>query len=245
MASDSESSVRRRGRPGRPRRGERDPLSRERIVEEALRMIDGDGPSGLSMRALAQRLQVEAMTLYAYIANKDALLNAVADRVAGDLWLPPAPHADWQARIRNAVGAWARMEEMHPGAFPLLYRARTATEAERAVGEEIMDALATAGFGPAEVALAYQTLISFLDGALLNWPRSRWRSPEGWAWVAAHIDAGAHPRLAETARHGQHLTWEEVFYTGLDLFLRGLQDRLQTLPARAPADTPTALPGRE
>jgi AcrR family transcriptional regulator len=226
MASEPDATARRPARPGRPRRGEREPLSRARIVDEALRMVDAEGVSALSMRALAQRLEVEAMTLYAYVAGKDDLLNAVADRVAGELSLPPAPRADWQARIRNAVGAWARMEEMHPGAFPLLYRARDATEAERALNEEIMDALATAGFSPPDVALAYQTLISFLDGALLNWPRSRWRSPEGWAWVAAHVDAVAHPRLAETAHYGQCLTWDEVFYTGLDLFLRGLRDRL-------------------
>jgi AcrR family transcriptional regulator len=201
------------------------PLSRARIVEEALLLIDAEGTAALSMRALAQRLQVEAMTLYAYIANKDDLLNAVADRVSGELSLPPAPHTDWQARIRNAVRAWAYMEEAHPGAFPLLYRDRTATDRERAVTEEIMDALATAGFDPAEVALAYQTLISFLDGALLNWPRSRWRPAEGWAWVASHVDADTYPRLAETARHGQHLTWDDVFYTGLELFLTGLSKR--------------------
>jgi AcrR family transcriptional regulator len=225
MASDGETAGRRASPPGRPRRGERAPLSRVRVVEEALHLIDAEGAASLTMRALAQRLQVEAMTLYAYVAGKDDLLDAVADRVAGELSVRAAPHADWQTRIRHAVGAWARLEEVHPGAFPLLYRARTATEGERALNEEIMDALATAGFGPPEVALAYQTLISFLDGALLNWPRSRWRSPEGWAWVADHVDAEAYPRLAETAQHGQRLKWEDVFYTGLDLFLSGLQER--------------------
>lgn len=193
-------------------------------------MVDASGAAALTMRALAQRLGVEAMTLYAYFASKDQLLDAVADRVAADLSLPPAPHGDWQERIRNAVWAWAAMEEAHPGGFPLLYRAREATEGERALSEEIMDALMAAGFGPAKGTLAYQTLISFLDGALLNWPRSRWHSPQGWAWVAEHVDEEAHPLMAQTARYGQRLTWEEVFGSGLDLFLRGLRDRLEAGP---------------
>jgi AcrR family transcriptional regulator len=243
MASEQETTGRRAAARGRPRRGERMPLSRERIIDEALSMVDTGGAAALRMRALAQRLDVEAMTLYAYVASKGDLLNAIADRVASELSLPESPPADWAGRIRNAVRAWAGMEERHPGAFPLLYRARIPTEAERALNEEIMDALATAGFGPADVALAYQTLISFLDGALLNWPRSRWRSPEGWAWVAAHVDAQAHPRLAETARHGQLLTWEEVFYTGLDLFLRGLRNRLESIPNSGSDDTPAVQPG--
>jgi AcrR family transcriptional regulator len=195
-------------------------------VEEALRFVDESGVAALSMRKLAQCLGVEAMSLYAYVHSKDDLLNAVADRVASELTLPAVPRKDWQQRIRNAVSAWVRMQEAHPGGFPLLYRARVGTDRERAVAEEIMDALATAGFDAAGVALAYQTLVSFLDGALLHWPRSRWSAPAVWPQVAAHTDAARYPRLAEVAPHAARLVWDDVFYTGLDLFLRGLEDRL-------------------
>lgn len=179
------------------------------------------------MRKLGQQLGVEAMTLYAYMSSKDDLLDAVADQVGEGLVLPTANPADWQKRIRNAVEAWSRMQADHPGAFPLLYRRRAGTARERAVTEEIMDALATAGFEPTRIALLYQTLVSYLDGALLHWPRSEWRADLGWQLVAAHVDATSYPRVAAVAPLAAQLSWDDVFQAGLELFLSGLESTLR------------------
>lgn len=200
-------------------------------MEEALCLVDEEGAGALSMRKLARRLDVEAMTLYAHVANKQDLLDAVGDRVASELALPEVPREDWQGRIRAVVVAWAGMQKAHPGGFPLLYRRRQGTDRERAVNEEIMDALATAGFDDAGVALGYQTLVSFLDGALLSRPRRAHPTFEGWTWVAAHVDAERYPHMAAAAPHAARLSWDDVFYSGLDLFLRGLE---RTLARQAP-----------
>jgi hypothetical protein len=114
------------------------------------------------------------------------------------------------------------MERAHPRAFPLIYRARAGTDNERAVNEEIMEALAASGLDPPTVALAYQTLIAFLDGALLHWPRSTWRVTGDWEWIAAHGDRSRYPRMVETARFAAALEWDDIFNTGLELLLRGL-----------------------
>lgn len=213
---------------GRPRLAARPPLTRAQVVAEALRLIDEQGISALTMRTLGTRLGVEAMSLYAYVTDKDDLLNAVADLVAEGLNVPVVSRKDWQRRIRVAVEAWAEMERAHPQAFPLLYRRRAGTERERAVTEEIMDALATAGFQGRALALAYQTLVSFLDGALLSWPSAAWHTSSSWQGVANTVDPARYPQLAKTAPHGAGLSWEEVFASGLDLFLQGLAERLAT-----------------
>ncbi len=195
-------------------------------MEEALRFVDENGVAALSMRKLGNRLGVEAMSLYEYVASKNDLLDAIADRVASELSLVSAPNQDWQARIRNAVAAWVRIEEAHPGGFPLLYRNREGTDKERAVTEELMGALTDAGFSATDVALLYQTLICFLDAALLHWPRSIWNVRDPWEYAAREIDPARFPRLAATAPHAAELDWDQVFSTGLELFLLGLQDQL-------------------
>jgi hypothetical protein len=95
-----------------------------------------------------------------------------------------------------------------------------------------MDALATAGFDEAGVALAFQTLVSFLDGALLHWP---WTSSGmlGWEGVVDSVDPARYPRIVATARHARLASWDEVFATGLDLFLGGLESM---------AERPVAFP---
>src|SRR5690606_28180815 len=60
-----------RGRYGR--------LSRERVLAAALRLVDDEGLSALSMRRLGAELSVEAMALYRYAASKDALLDGLVE----------------------------------------------------------------------------------------------------------------------------------------------------------------------
>ena len=57
-------------------------LSRERILEVAERLAADDGLEALSMRRIAQQLDVWPMSLYRHFQDKDALLDALAARAA-------------------------------------------------------------------------------------------------------------------------------------------------------------------
>src|SRR5918912_4075396 len=102
-----------------PAMGVRTPLSRERVVEAALQLIDAEGPEALTMRRLGRELGVEAMSIYEYTSGKDELLEAVMERLLEELELPTSGHPDWKERIRAVVDAWLRLAERHPNAFPL------------------------------------------------------------------------------------------------------------------------------
>src|SRR5438046_5601477 len=79
---------------------QRKPLSRERVLDAAIALVDRDGLDALSMRKLAQALGVEAMSLYNHVANKGDLVNAMVDRVIGEIELPEGPDAEWEPAIR-------------------------------------------------------------------------------------------------------------------------------------------------
>ncbi|MER6893289.1 TetR family transcriptional regulator, partial [Amycolatopsis sp. NPDC000740] len=75
-------------RRARPRAG----LTRERVVDAALAFVDEHGIAALSMRKLGAELGVEAMTLYHYVPNKEALLDALIDRLVSALaGIAPGP----------------------------------------------------------------------------------------------------------------------------------------------------------
>jgi TetR/AcrR family tetracycline transcriptional repressor len=61
------------------------PLSPALILETVLDILDHEGDAGLSLRAIAARLDVKAASLYYHVRNKDALLQALADQVAHEL----------------------------------------------------------------------------------------------------------------------------------------------------------------
>jgi AcrR family transcriptional regulator len=56
------------------------PLSRDRVLDAAIRVADRGGVATITMRRVAQELGVEAMSLYHHVPNKDAILDGVVDR---------------------------------------------------------------------------------------------------------------------------------------------------------------------
>ena len=68
---------------------ERETLTRDRILQEAMAIADEEGLSALTMRLLGQRLGVEAMSLYNHVANKDDILSGILDLVMREIDLPP------------------------------------------------------------------------------------------------------------------------------------------------------------
>src|SRR3954447_1952665 len=91
--------------PARDRTAEhatREPLSRERILREALRIADEGGVDALTMRRLGDELGFEAMSLYRHVANKNDLLDGMLDLVLTEWQLPDAD-VDWIEAIRPSA----------------------------------------------------------------------------------------------------------------------------------------------
>src|SRR5262245_57342637 len=103
-----------------------DKLSAERIVQGALAEIEKEGLAGLSMRKLAQRLGVEAMSLYHHFASKQHLLDALVDHAVLSTTVPPPDLPPFE-RLRFVCYEFRAMANRFPALFPLLsvYRMNT------------------------------------------------------------------------------------------------------------------------
>src|SRR3954452_15061476 len=107
--------------PARDRTAEhatREPLSRERILREALRIAYEGGVDALTMRRLGDELGYEAMSLYRHIANKDDLLNGMLDLVLEEWELPDGEDA--VEAIRTTARSVHQGLRRHPWAARLL-----------------------------------------------------------------------------------------------------------------------------
>ena len=207
--------------------GKRTPLSRERVVEAALELVDAEGPEALTMRRLGRSLGVEAMSIYEYTSGKDELLEAVMERLLEELELPLTSPLDWQERIRAVVDAWLRLAEKHPKAFPLLYRKRPFFPRDLHFPEEIYGALREAGFDEEATVRAYGAIALFVNGALMRGSPATSGTSSRWD-EAPPIDEADFPRIAELLPHAHSLAWRTLFDRGLDLLLAGLEAELPT-----------------
>ena len=90
-----------------PRRSRADKpvLSREAIVRAALRIVDEEGFDAVSMRRVAQEFGTGAASLYAYVANKDELLDLIVDQVMAESVVarqePAEDVAAWQEQLKH------------------------------------------------------------------------------------------------------------------------------------------------
>jgi AcrR family transcriptional regulator len=91
--------------PPRPQRDRpvRQPLTRDGIVEVAMRIVDAEGIDGLSMRRIAQELDTGPSSLYAHVANKEELLELLLDRVAEGVDVPAPDPTGWQKQLRRVA----------------------------------------------------------------------------------------------------------------------------------------------
>jgi len=202
-------------------------ISEEEIVDAALALVDAEGLDALTMRALGRRLGVEGMALYTYFRSKSDLLDALGTRILEAIDTEFDRSRPWQERIRRGALAWAAMQASHPRAFPLVYRGGVRTSAVPLLTEELLDALRTAGFDERGAALAYQSLVVLIDAALLGRGASTDADLHAaWRQAGESLDPATFPRFREIAPHAATLRWEEILEFGLDLLLRGLDQRL-------------------
>ena len=76
-------------------------LTKDKIVREALSLLDSEGLDGLSMRKLASRLKVQAPTLYYHIPDKSALLNEVLITLFQEVFARIPECDSWQEWMRE------------------------------------------------------------------------------------------------------------------------------------------------
>jgi AcrR family transcriptional regulator len=94
-------------------REKRTPLSRERIADAAIAIVDADGLDGLNMRRLAQELDTGPASLYAHVSGKDELLQLLIDRVAGEVpQVEPDPER-WQEQVKEYMRAVRKVLVAH------------------------------------------------------------------------------------------------------------------------------------
>lgn len=105
-------SVKKGRKPGRPPQN-REGLSREKIVQSARRLMLEENRIP-SIRRIASDLDSDAMALYHYFSNKEALLEAVTVSLVEDIY-QPVESSDWETELTALCRSYLRLLQTHPG----------------------------------------------------------------------------------------------------------------------------------
>ncbi|WP_174184991.1 TetR/AcrR family transcriptional regulator C-terminal domain-containing protein [Nocardia barduliensis] len=205
----------------------RAPLTRDAVLNAAVRLADEHGLPALSMRRLAQTLGIEAMSLYNHVRNKDDLLDGIADLVIAEM-APPAVGGDWRAALRARSLSAHEVLLRHPWATGLIGSRVNVGPAMLRYIDATLGCLRAAGFSLPQADRAWNALDSHLYGFTsqeLNFPFA----PSEYAAAAEHflplIPADEFPHmhaLSLLVIDGKHSGIAD-FTFGLELILDGLE----------------------
>ncbi|MGA2500735.1 MAG: TetR family transcriptional regulator [Tepidisphaeraceae bacterium] len=147
----------------RPRRDHH--LTRQELLDNAMRIVDEEGLAALTMRHLADAVGLEPMSLYHHVPNKEALLDLMVRQIRSEVRLPDPIPSDWGELLVAVLGAYRRALCAHPNMLPLATRAGDGPP----IGTQFM---MENGLTPVDAAELYQALIAFTVGFAMLSARS-------------------------------------------------------------------------
>lgn len=206
-----------------PRKKDAEQLTREAIIEAAMRVIDADGLDALSMRRLGTELGVNPMAAYHYVPNKAALYDLVLDAVMSGVDTASIdPAASLEDRLKQAARAYQAAILAHPHAIPVLATRSLRSAAAIAPIEPLIGLLFEAGLDAASALSAVDAVAQYILGGAMGYYH---HIVDDAAEPQRDFDALSpddFPNMTRMLREGTYAGFECEFEFGLDAMVRGL-----------------------
>lgn len=208
-------------------------ITRAKVVEVAIHVADAEGIEAVSMRGVARQLGVGTMTLYRYVADRDALLTYMTNSVLA-FPFPEQPTKSWRRVLDHLGHAFRQVCLRHPwlaavlGTSPFLV-----APSILGTSEVCIEALEAAGLDVVSAGAIVRLVNNYVIGASLRdaiHARSTQLSDDYEAAATSYtqqlIASGRYPamgRLAQIIRDGGDLGIEARFDLGLHCLLDGVE----------------------
>lgn len=146
---------------------DRAPLTRELILRRALAIIDTEGIKKLSMRSLGSGLEVEAMSLYYHVKNKDDIISGVLDLIVQEITVP-GEDSDWRIALEQFALSARAVLRKHPWAGTLMDSHLSAGPARLHYYDSVIGTFCRAGFSIEQAARGFSLIDSYIYGFALQ-----------------------------------------------------------------------------
>lgn len=211
-------------RAGRRPRGS---VTRSDVLAAALDLVDRDGIDALSMRRLAAHLDLETMSLYKRVANKDDLLAGIAEVLWEEVAAAAPPDQDWRAWLAAYGHAIRTVATSHPNAVPLLVAGEVFPPALLEVVATELEHVESRGGAQSDAVNAMCTVTAYALGcasaerACFGPDRRGASERQQIRRIARALPPDTDDRILDTALAVCGVDPDDMFDRGLDLIVRG------------------------
>jgi len=215
----------------------REKLTRDRVIDAALRIMDEEGLDAVSMRRVGRELSVEAMSLYHHVHDKEDLLLGIRERALSE-FVDPGTDGDWEIRAREAARSWRNILRAHPNIMVLISESKryAMTPTSLRPTETALRLLREVGLPEDDAVKAFCALGGFIVGFVMfeigvmraSGPEDQPPTPEG---LIAELPADEFPCFMSSLPYLMQGDIDQRFEYGLDLFIAGIQAKSASAPS--------------
>jgi AcrR family transcriptional regulator len=221
---------------------QREKLTRDRVIDAALRIMDDEGLDAVSMRRVGRELGVEAMSLYHHVHDKEDLLLGIRERVLSK-FLDPGTDGDWEVRARQAARSWRHILRAHPNIMVLISESKRfeMTPTSMRPTETALRLLREVGLPEDDAVKAFCALGGFIVGFVMfeigvtraSGPEDQPPTPEA---LMTALPADEFPCFMESLPYLMQGDIDQRFEYGLDLLIAGIRSKSAIAPSSSVSD---------
>lgn len=216
--------------PAKGRGRARQPLSRDAIVDAAIKVVDAEGVDALTIRRLADELGTGPATLYWHINGKEELGELVYDRIMGDLNLPEPDPSRWQEQLKDMARQAYRILRSHNDAVRLSLGHIPVGPNMLRVMDWSLGLLRSAGISDEVAGYVGDLFGRYLDASVLEVASGPYSNEETADAAVAMVQgyfsglpAERFPNLMAMAGTMFEMEEQERFELGLEILMRGIE----------------------
>lgn len=207
------------------------------IVQAALQLLDEVGLDGLTMRRLAERLNIKAASLYWHVRDKEELIVLLGNEICASL-NAPEPTLPWREQLERFADNYRRVLLSHRDAARVMLLSGPPSGVNRLdLVEILLGILLRAGFSPQDAAYAGFLLNDYVITFVIEEARYSAASEEtdikeaqgdesGATWIAM-LPPDRYPNILALAPHWANVNLDDQFHFGSEVMLDGLEKRLK------------------
>lgn len=210
------------------------PLGRERILGAALVVLNEVGLKDLSMKKIADKLQVKTASLYYHVKDKEELMQLLSDRISrGMVW--PEPSMDWEEQIFQWAEQFRRVLLSYRDAVELFTQTIARGVHRLTQIEKLYELLVFAGFSDTHIPWTASLLKNYVLGfvaenvQLMAIARGQFASSEDmseqYEQFYRQLPEEKFPNMIRLAPYTTRPDWEKEFQFGLRVLIDGLADK--------------------
>lgn len=207
-------------------------IQRVAVVAKALDLLDEVGIEGLTMRRLADAMDIKAASLYWHFANKQALLDGMADMLIQDVARSVDTHAGWEAQIRQVAAQLRQALAARRDGVRVFGGTYVISENVFRVAEALIACMRLGGASTKLASLSTFTLLYYVLGFVMEAEGGGSGNSSQQVLAARRDDFSAmaaerYPHVLASLETIFDSPLDLRFDTGIDLIILGLREKIK------------------